>query len=140
MTRGRFDPHAILDAALADDSERLHQLARDAGMSMRTTLYHAAARLLNALAASEAEADRHRAFARDSSPAERAILLGDSVELARCSHSDRTGATMRLIEHRVMNSDGELTAFGDAVVAILRANAAAVRETALSDEDMDHSS
>jgi hypothetical protein len=133
-----FDPQPVLAAALADDGEKLHRLARELGPSMRTLLYHAGWRMLNALAAEEANLDRLRSYARNLSPEARAIL-----EVFAESGPERNTGMSAVTMHALrmgglINSDG-ITEDGREVLRLLKIDAMLkVRDTALSDEDLDH--
>lgn len=133
-----FDPQPVLAAALADDGEKLHRLARELGPSMRTLLYHAGWRMLNALAAEEANLDRLRSYARNLSPEARAILEAlaesDPERDARAS-----AVTMNALRTGGLVSNNGITEDGREVLRLLKIDAMLkVRDTALSDEDLDH--
>lgn len=133
-----FDPQPVLAAALADDGEKLHRLARELGPSMRTLLYHAGWRMLNALAAEEANLDRLRSYARNLSPEARAIL--EALAEPGPEREVRASAvTMNALRIGGLVSNNGITEDGREVLRLLKIDAMLkVRDTALSDEDLDH--
>lgn len=133
-----IDPHKILEAALADDRERLHELAAQAGTSLRRVLYVASATMLNALAVEEIHHDRMRKLAREATPDALAVLRGAPHAWAEAGYE---AAAKWMLDNRLMNTDGELTADGRLVLAHAEMDAkllAQMRDRALSDEDMTH--
>jgi hypothetical protein len=133
-----IDPHKILEAALADDRERLHELAAQAGTSLRRVLYVASATMLNTLAAEELHENKIRHLAGEVTPEGLEILRG--VPHAWQRSADVTRWALR---NKLMAPGGELTADGRLVLAHAEMNAklaAQVRDRALSDEDLDHES
>lgn len=133
-----IDPHRILDAALTGNSEHLRELAAEAGTSLRRTLYAAGAVMMNALAVEEIHHDKMRRLARAVDADRMTVLRGAPHAWA---HAGYDGAAKWLLDNRLMNTDGELSADGRLVLALAEMDAkltAQVRDRALSDEDVTH--
>jgi hypothetical protein len=138
----KFDPHPILDAAFEaagkGDAGKLHRRVRELGPSMRTLLYHAGWRMLDAIAAADDDLDRLRSYARNLSPEARGILevLAEPGPERNVRMSAVTMNALRL--GGLLNNDG-VTDDGREVLRLLKIDAMLrVRDTALSDEDLDH--
>jgi hypothetical protein len=136
---GMLEP---LSAALRDDGETLHQHVAKLDLSSRTTLFHACAAVMNALAAADAEFERLRTYARQLSPIERAFFAVDPSEFDRAPKALRDAAAQKYIRDGMVMPDGSaFTDRGREVRGLVQADEllrSQVRDRALSDEDLCH--